>query len=591
MNDLIGIGCTVDSSRNRDVEVGGRIRSYKCFVYKLKNCDAPQITEDIISLSDDEENDIQPGQNNEDESIVQNGQSRENAVTNGDDYNFMDLLDSGDEMLVHCASNGVSAGQYGAAAGQSGSCAVVNEDEDADDNDIEQTQWSQQVLLNIKEDAQQSFVISDDDDDGSNENYGHATEYPTDDKNDQEENDNEIDCETSKWISKLSQDQDKVQEKSAEKYHQKQAKMIDSMPMKRRQSVSSRASTPAVLPKRRKSVCTSPSAPMKSSPLAERRKSVSSARPKISIKLDGFIHRHEPSKKDLAECRKAKLSEIAQNQQLAKLAENANSKERIATKPKVKIFESRGTFLQEPITTEKKRLKSKSEVDENRKQHQLIGVASTSRGPARRIELDKGYVDHFDPFAVALRNSAPEPPKTLDGAFAEIDKHYVATPKKRISRVKSIHNSTRNEAEPKDNVYLFIYFIYFIFTGDANGNATHPPSILKKTKDGNEKRELKVVFRDEIVDERSGELNELKDVFEFEVGDNENDVILVNVPCAESVSRSVFQTDPLHRIISEVTSWNVDWLLKKNKLPPITDADHVITPLLSKYPSFEVFQK
>lgn len=583
MNDLIGIGCTIDSPRNREITVGDGdnkiTRIYKSFVYKLINCTAPKIADEIISLSSDEENDKEPQRAVERESIAVNAITHKRAVTNGNDYDVMDLLESGDEMLVDCVSGGGAVGQLTANENANRTYGNMDEDVDDKDDDIEQNQWSQQVVLNIKEEAQ-LFVISDDDDDGSKENYDNKMELPNDNNNDQDENDNEndYDDDTSRWLSRLSQDQDKVQEKSAGKLQQKRAKIIDSMPMKRRRSICGKASTNTDPPKRRKSVSISSSASVKSSPLVERRKSVSSARPKMTIKLDGFINskRHEIAKKDLAECRKARLLEIAQNEQIAKLGKGTHSKERVATKPKVKMSESRGAFLQEPIAIEKKRLKSKSEVDENRKQYQMIGVPSTSKGPSKSDELGPAYVDHFDPFAVGLRKSLSEHPKTIDDALAEIDKQYAAVPKKRTARVKSSYTSTTNDAEPKKK----------------NASGVHTVSILKKVCNGKEAKGLNVIFRDEVVNNKSGHSNELVDLFEFEAGENECDEIIVNVPpCDQNVPRSEFQSDPLHRIISEVTSWDVDWLSKKNKVPPITGVDYVITPLLSKYPSFEVFQK
>lgn len=573
MNDLIGIGCTVDSPRYREIEIGERRLNYKCYVYKLINCSTPQIGEDVIVLSDDDEKkDSRSLDVIKRESIDAMAAPNQNGVVeNGSAYSIMDLLESGDEMLIDCVSSAVVDP---AAKDEDENGSIVDLGETDDDNDIEQNQWSQQVVLNMKQEAQH-FVISDDDDDGIVENCPPIMDNDTDQGGNESENDDDDD--TSKWLSKLSQDQDKVKEKSAYKNQEKRAKLIDSMPMKRRQSISGRASTSANTPKRRKSISSSSSASGSSSPLAERRKSLSSARSRISIKLDGFIkpNRHEPNKKDLAECRKARLLEIAQNQQIAKLMEASHAKERIATKPKVKIAESRGAFLQEPIAKEKKRLKSKSEVDENRKQHQIIGMPSTSKGPPKDNEI---YVDHIDPFAVGLRKSVHEREhrKTLDQVLAAIDEQCISVPKKRTARVMSRHASATNAAQPKKKV-----------AKDAL-----PVSILKKALNGNRTNKMKVHFRDEDMDEKSGQYKELVDLFEFEAEENEDDVILVSVPgAARSVPRSDFQSDPLHKIISEVTTWNVEWLLKKNKMPPITGVDYVITPLLNKYPSFEVFQK
>lgn len=561
MNDLIGIGCTVDSLKNREVEVGDKIRNYRCYVYKLVNCSKPQIEDEIILLSDDEENE-KPSQTSVESITVEltTAESipiRKNGITNCNDLSIIDLLESGDEVLVDCVGGVMIKNEN----------AMDIQDEDDDYNDIEQNQYSQQMVLNIKEEAQH-FVISDDDDDGddcSKENYENAIQISTvtdnDNDNEPDENDDDADPATSKWLLKLSQDQDKHREKTSDKNHQKRAKMIDSMPMKRRQSVSSRV----VPPKRRKSLSTSSSASGSLSPLVERRKSVTSARSRMSIKLDGFIKpkRHEADKKDLAECRKLRLSEIAHNQLMAKLKDDANSKERVTTKPKVKISESRGAFLQEPITNEKKRLKSKSEVDENRKQHQLIGVPSTSKGLSKNYEVHGVYAHD------------PEP---SNGILVEIDDQYNSMPKKRTARVKSTYTPITNNAESNKSV-----------AKDVNARIAYPVSILKKSCDGNDEKRLRLIARHIKSSVRFKDVDEL---FEFEAGENEDDDILVNVPsCVQSESRNKFQSDPLHKIISEVTSWDVDWLLKKKKMPPITDADHVITPLLNKYPSFEEFQK
>lgn len=576
MNDLIGIGCTVDSPRHREIEIGDRRLNYKCYVYKLINCSTPQIGADVIVLSDDDE-EIQSRSPDviKRESIEAKAAPDQNGVVdNGNAYSIMDLLESGDEMLI-CVSGAV-VGPAAKDADENES--IVDLAETDDDNDIEQNQWSQQVVLNMKQEAQH-FIISDDEDDGIVENCSPIMDNDND--TDQGGNESDYDDDSSKWLSKLSQDQDKVKEKSAHKNQEKRAKMIDSMPMKRRQSISGRASSSASTPKRRKSISSSSSASGNSSPLAERRKSLSSARSRISMKLDGFIkpNRHEADKKDLAECRKARLLEIAQNQQIAKLLEASNAKERVATKPKVKMAESRGAFLQEPMAKEKKRLKSKSEVDENRKQHQIIGMPSTSKGPPKDNDI---YVDRNDPFAVGLRKSVHEREqrKNLDQVLAAIDEQCISVPKKRTSRVMSRHASATNVAQPKKKA-----------TKDVL-----PVSILKKAPNGNRTNKMSVHFRDEDVDEKSGQYKELVDLFEFEAKENEDDVILVSVPTAvrsvpRIVPRSDFQSDPLHKIISEVTTWNVEWLLKNNKMPPITGADYVITPLLNKYPSFEVFQK
>lgn len=558
MNDLIGIGCSVNSRTTA---------THKFFVYKLVNLSEPQIREEVIVLSDDEHVVTHAQSEIGHDAVVPNG----DASASGNHFNVLDLLEPGDEMLVDCVSCPVASNEPGHVGNRATTnkatlsngngvreaeidAGVVHAANDIDD---EQYQWSQQVVLNIKEEAQQCIVISDDEDATSKE--GNDEEH-SDDK--QDENDNEIDNEddllTSRWLSILSQDQDKVHDKPSMKKEQKMAKMIDSLPkpMKRRQSVSSRTSANASLPKRRKSISASSTASSTTpSPVAVRRKSVSAA-PPIAIKLDGFItpSRHMAGKRDLVENRKARLSEIAYNQHLAKLAEGGQSKERIATKPKVKISESRGTFLQAPIVAERKRLKSKSEVDEVRKQHQLVGVASTSRGPPTPNE--PGSVDHLDPFVVRGK-PVQDKPKTIDEAFAEVDKQYMS--KKRISRVKSTIE-----------------------------RAPIPGPMLKQPGGGNQTRKRKVFFRDEVTDQISGKTKELEDVLEFEAEIGEDAEILVNVT---NGPRSRFQTDPLHGIISDVTLWNVDWLINKCKLPPIMGNDYVITPLLSKYPSFEVFQK
>lgn len=555
MNDLIGIGCTVDSEKNREVEVGDEMRIFKCFVYKLVNCSAPQVVDDVVVLSDEELDDDPP------QNAVEN-------VSNVNELASVSLLEPGDEVLVECVSGG--------AAEQNGIEAFDIGDQNDDEIDIEQTQWSQRVMLDIKQEAQ-SFVISDDEEDADGRNkdsyvngnaMGFADDVPDDAVADPDEND-DFDDSTTNWMNRLSQDQDKVQER---RNQQKRTKMIDSLPLKRRKSVSVKDDTP----KRRKSISTSSSASADVSPWTDRRKSESS-RPKMTIKLDGFIKpkRHETDKKDLAECRKAKLSEIAQNQQIARQMENTHSKERVVTKPKVKNSESRGAFLvQVPPVKERKRLKSKSEVDENRKQHQLIGVASTSRGPPKNTDAGDSYIDHLDPFAVeARRKSISEQAKTIADAFAEIDQHYIAAPKKRVARVKSIYAAG---VEPNRNDRKAV-------------NGLKLVSILKKSDGAIKGREKRVVFRDEI---RS---KELVDFFEFTANENENCDILVNVPSNEApvtvMRTGGFQSNPLHEIISEVTSWNVEWLLKKIKLPPICGANSIITPLLNKYPSFEVFQK
>lgn len=563
MNDLIGIGCTVDSPSNREVEVGTEMRIYRCYVYKLVNCSKKKVQEEIISLlSDDDENDQQPPNGIVATSSAKNEDEPDRRVTtNGNDYDVMCLLESGDEMLIDCVAAGPST--------VNGSATFIDLDEH--DDGIEQIQWSQQIALNVKQEAQQCVISDDDDEDGSKGNHEDVMKSPND--NDQEENDNENNLDddtlTSKWLSRLSQDQDKVKEKTAVKTLQKRAKMIDSMPFKkRRQSVSDRASTfiadPPPIAKRRKSVSALSSEFGNAKPLTSRRKSVSSARP--MIKLDGFIKpkRHEADKKDLAECRKAKLLEIAQNQQMAKLRDAAHvSAQRVSTKPKVKLSESRGAFLQEPLENEKKRLISKSEVDEHRKQHQLIGLPSTSKGH----DANSTYVDHFDPFAVGLRKTAPENPKRIDDVFAEIDKQYIPVPKKRTARAKSTYVP-------------------------ASDRGKYPASILKTTANGNRAKQLRVVFRDEVLDGKSAQAKELVDLREFEAQENEDVEILVNdIRSAANSKRSEFENNPLHKIINEVTSWDVDWLLKKKRLPPITDADHVITPMLSSYASYEVFQE
>lgn len=528
-NDLIGIGCTVDSWKIDNFTNGKR----QYFVFKVVDTSPRQDLGEISLLSDDDEPNDEI-----------NCEIPKHEISNGI------ALEAGDEVLVQCISSPVEQNR-----------SVDVRHEESFDDSIEMIQWSQQVLMDIKEEAQ---PLDMSDDDASAMSIESAIDNDNDSIVYDDIETDQMDKDVSMWREKLSQDQDQIR-KPHSKHEPKGTKMIDSLPqLKRRRSVSCRSPPVSVAPKRRKSISNSATAP--------------------HIKLDGFIKtkRQNQNKKDVI---RAKLHELTVQKQKA-AASDRDKREKTITIPKVKNSESRGGFLQEPIAKPIGRLRRKSEVDEERRQQLLqsmIGVASTSKGSPSNNELDSANIDRLDPFAKSaiqakLRakeaskqsntNGAPSSSmKSIGDALANIDQVYFG-PRKRIARVKSTHHVPAPPSPPSPP------------RPRKHGSASNSKSNAISKKKRN------VTFNDEC----------LVHIKEFVPGDFEHIPIIFNPVQLQRHDdvpvRSNFQNDPMHGIISEVTAWDVDWLdLGRDRTPPITGSQHVITQMLSKYPSYEDFQK
>lgn len=352
----------------------------------------------------------------------------------------------------------------------------------ANNNEDEETFYSQQYLFEIKQEVatgtDDSIVdLCDDEDYNDSEN----------DKN---------------WAMRLSQDQDKLEKIKVKLKNipKKASKMIDSLP--------------EIKMTRRKNDMV------------------------IASSSTSMIQKNNDIPKEMvAKLRKRRLSEIA-TVQIDEPPQISTNK--VATKPKVKVNEPRGTFLQQPIEIKKRRL-SKAEADRERIE-------------SRRVSVGDETIFKAPPTSDTNESQQPKHQKSFEKELIEVKDFLVSKKKKRIAHVKKYESSHRRFS--------------------TNVRKEHRSTAKS------------VHFKPE---------SELIDVKYFEKDPAEDVEFIINtaprVAPANYCDNPDFQADPLHRIISDVTLWNPNWLKLRDKLPPIVGEDIVLSPLLTKYSSYEVFQK
>lgn len=318
------------------------------------------------------------------------------------------------------------------------------------------------------------------------------------------------------WVRRLSQNQDKLERIKSKiaQYESKTAKVIDSLPM----------------------------------PNSKKRKNEDNATRSLGSGL---------SRESLSRIRKRRLSEIFPPKE--NLAAASASKEKTTTKPKVKLAQSRGSFLQEPIDIKKRRL-SKADADRERieSRRKSVGDAiDTSASSTSRL------VKSGVPLHASIQNSLAKELREVD--FCVSSKQQ----KQRSSLVKANEDSSSKRPAIQSS---------------SPGAADH--FVAPQNPDKKRKAAKRVRFKPD---------SELVQMRYFKRDLEEDDQVLVVVstkPVPKTQRRSSnFQADPLHNIISEVTLWNPDWLSKGEKNPPLIDENAVLTPLLSQYSSYQVFQK
>lgn len=173
-------------------------------------------------------------------------------------------------------------------------------------------------------------------------------------------------------------------------------------------------------------------------------------------------------------------------------------------------------------------------------------------------KTNEPFVDRFDPFALIPKKV--EQPKSFEEAL--IQSPSVTPKRKRVAHVPKCPNKA---ASPIRRL--------------QDGSW---PSDGKRNKVN-----LKVRFA-----------SEKPMIREYEPDDDEVGEILIASPAKPSPSKLLeierltsFENDPLHEIITDITEWKPEWIMQRNVTPPINGVNHVVCPLLAKYPSFEHYQK
>lgn len=458
-------------------------------------------------------------------------------------------------------------------------------------------EYSQQMLLEIKEemieldDSHAEFDDIQNEEDAINEPQD-AIQDPVHDIDD----DIDEDCE--KWMYRLSQHVDILEKvkKSTEASKRKSTQLIESMPM---------------VKKRRKSVAD------KEKP-AEKKAAPKPTACETITKL---------RRKSIDE-RKGKLSEIAEQEHNKSVATKPKVQRRPSvSRPRVKVSDPRGAFLMQDITAEPKRRMSTSErlsakkpstspkedstsnkkdqcnegkkapedpsrkrrpstvggMKENQHKVEKSGYAKPSTSKAKQDTLkNNNYSDPLDPFAVRPKDDSSRKPKSFEEVVSTVGEHLIqrTAQKRRMSRLNSVK--------------------------DIRNNASKQVKSILKGKSSKVKKAMRVQFRsnEELVEKFFFEVLE-KESQEILINPNkddkietEDDSVQITPKKSESATRRAansnptnFQSNPLHKIITEITEWDTDWLLDVQNSPPINGVDFVLMPMLEKYETFEGYQR
>lgn len=485
-----------------------------------------------------------------------------------------------------------------------------------DDCEIE---YSQQIVKEIKHEVNQSFE--------NVESYNDNEDAVL-----VEDDDEDVEAYQS-WKSKLSQDQDEITAKikrSMKEKAPKVSKLIESLPQsinRRRKSVVE--PNAESVPKRQKT-------DNHGTELPKRRKSTNeNERPEErSNKFIKPIHKGSKGGKIMRNPQvRERLAKIAHQENLNK--EREPPKRLSSTTPKVKITQPRGEFLTKdtPAAIGSKRRMSKCEADEVRynklkektmttsKPSPDLNAPSTSKDvapppyPIRPLIHNQEPSTHIDPgdtIPIHPRQSKDTTPKAIEEAFSAADNQN-SRKKRRISRCppKSSPNEVLDtDTDPDDTVPI----------RSRQSKGTAPKTIEEAFSAADnqilgKKRRISRCppksSRNEVLEKIRKTVTfkgdkELVEVRYFERMAKEDETFLVNTttnrsnetpsPSRDSFAfaarrQSNFQNNPLHQIITDITTWDVKWLLQNQKSPPINGVDHVVTPLKYSYSSFEEYER
>lgn len=463
-------------------------------------------------------------------------------------------------------------------------------------------QHSQQIIFNIKQEAHLSFTMDDDEesDDRSDENE-HYQGRGIENYNDENDNVRVIVLDDDEqqyrsWNTKLSQDQDKVIEKlkkSTERTDtdRKYSKMIAPMPLaKRRRSCSEREPT-HVPPKRRRSRS-------EREPVA----STASFSRKIGLGTDGKANcRNQISspirRKSISEDQKDKLAKIARESK--EKAAKAAPIPKTSTRPKVKSSKSRADFLAEKPPSiiearrksvdERRSLISKSPVPEEANRYETIlrpkgvPVKRVSRVPSQHERSNGGGTTppqaHVPTKIVEQKRKSEvviQPLGHIDpkDPYKKLCKPEKMTLEEALTACDAVNNNVRIRRRRFSQ-----HNLAFVKQKEEKNSVK---SILKPLNRPQQKTSRRLLWRDNLCD-----------IKEFEQGDYESDEIIIQNGKSlseEFAALSAFHRNPIHKVISQITQWHVDWLSQKGKRAPVNGGP-TIPQLVTKYPNFHEYQR